>query len=78
LFRDTCLDPILEALCNWWTLTTGGTLLPAYAVRGHHWRHPYGVVNTIDEYGNSELDEYIATGSTAGLVRAETLFPELE
>jgi hypothetical protein len=78
LFRDTCLDPILEALCNWWTLTTGGTLLPAYAMTGHHWRHPYGVVNTIDEYGNSELDENIATGSTAGLVRAETLFTELE
>lgn len=42
-----------------------------------HWRHPFGVYNVLDEGGSSDLDEYLATGSQAGLVRTETLFGEL-
>lgn len=49
------------------------------SVRGSiHWRHPFGVYNVLDEGGISDLDEYLASGSTRGLARATTLFPELE
>jgi hypothetical protein len=43
-----------------------------------HWRHPYGVFDALNEGGSSDLDEYLETGSTVGLERASTLFPELE
>ncbi len=43
-----------------------------------HWRTPFGFYNVLAEGGSSELDEYLATGSEAGLERTETLFPELE
>ena len=77
IFKDTCLDPILEQVCDWWEFITKGTAshLPLAPC---HWRHPFGVYNVLDEGGSSELDEYLATGSTAGLVRITNLFPELE
>jgi hypothetical protein len=43
-----------------------------------HWRHPFGVFDALNEGGSSDLDEYLETGSTVGLERASTLFPELE
>jgi hypothetical protein len=43
-----------------------------------HWRHPFGVYDALNEGGSSDLDEYLETGSTVGLERARTLFPELE
>lgn len=43
-----------------------------------HWRTPYGFYNILAEGGSTELDEYLASGSTSGLQRTENLFPELE
>lgn len=43
-----------------------------------HWRHPFGLYNVLDEGGSDELDTYLATGSTAGLRKVTTVFPELE
>lgn len=43
-----------------------------------HWRHPFGVYNVLNEGGSSDFDEYMETGSTVGLRRVETLFPELQ
>jgi hypothetical protein len=43
-----------------------------------HWRHPFGVYDALNEGGSSDLDEYLETGSTVGLEKASTLFPELE
>ena len=77
-FCRTCLDPILEQLCWWYdTVVIGASdrILPAYAAT---WRHPFGVVNPIDEYGHSDLDEFLNSGSTIGLHRATSLFTELE
>jgi hypothetical protein len=77
-FTKECLDPILESLCDWWGwlqetedcwMNAGG--------RGAHWRHPFGVYNVLDEGGSSELDEYLHSGSEAGLERTDNLFPEL-
>lgn len=51
-------------------------LFPQHSPR--HYRHPFGVYNVLDEGGSSDLDEYLATGSTTGLAQATTLFPELD
>jgi hypothetical protein len=85
IFRTQCLDPILEQLCDWWlwvikcnesyagdAFWTGNNRINAI-----HWRHPFGVRNVLDEGGSSDLDEYLATGSIAGLMKTDDLFPEL-
>ena len=84
-FRQECLDPILEQLCDWWTWVKDGQdpfrRSVGYLVRespGLHWRHPFGVYNVLDEGGSSDLDEHLATGSEAGLRRVEDLYPELK
>lgn len=86
-FRQECLDPILEQLCDWWDWIT--------SIRGRdnpfdctgdksgdrgpslHWRHPFGVRNVLDEGGSSDLDEYLENKSEVGLERTDDLFPEL-
>ena len=45
---------------------------------GIHWREPYGIYDPVREGGVGDLDEYLETGNRVGLVRATTLFPELE
>lgn len=79
-FRDTCLDPLLEWICLWYDAMTGkgNTHLPVYTMNAIlNYRHPYGVYNVLDEGGTSEYDEYLETGSMAGLRRVPSLFPEL-
>lgn len=86
-FRRECLDPLLEYLCEWYDWVTrnpdpfeAATSIPGYAMAGGgvHWRHPFGVYNVLDEGGSSDLDAYLATGSTVGLKKVTTLFGELE
>ncbi len=80
-FRHRCLDPLLIQVCDWYEWVTKNAADPFEPdVNGnvYHWQHPFGVPNTIDEYGHGDLDEFIATGSTVGLVRREKLFTELE
>jgi len=76
-FRIDTLDPILEQLCLWYDVVTGGKgwALPRWAVS---WRHPYGVPNTISEYGIADIDAYMNTGNMAGLVEVDNLFGELQ
>jgi len=87
LFRKRCLDPVLEGLCNWWHYIMEGLALDkddpwqgSGSIIGHalHWQHPFGCVNTIDEYGYSDLDEFLRSGSEVGLARTQNLFPELQ
>lgn len=80
-FARECLEPILEQLCDWWEYvsTVSNPFHQNLEYRpGVHWRHPFGVYNVLDEGGSSDLDEYLISGSTAGLSRAKTLFRELE
>jgi hypothetical protein len=97
-FRERCLDPILEQLCDWWEwvsfVTTNGKNLWDNDVRfsgrpdlpaeesihnsAIHWRHPYGVFNPLLEDMDGDLDDYLETGSKAGLERADSVFPELQ
>ena len=79
-FRRECLDPLLERLCDWYNMVTtkGDPFSPSnnkdYRL---HYRHPFGVVNSVDEYGYGDLDEFLASGSKVGLTRA-SLFTELK
>jgi len=78
-FRRECLDPVLEQLCDWWeAVISRPTDKSLSAWHSGHWRFPFGVYNPMTEGGGSELDEYLASGSTAGLTRTDNLFPELE
>lgn len=90
-FKTTCLDPLLENLLDdyeWWAFCSQnrGRMDPFdYKFRygkypqhlARHFRWPFGVYNPLDEAGGSDLDALLDDGSTAGLVRAPTLFPEL-
>lgn len=89
-FRRECLDPILEQLCDWWEWVCKGDYWnlqvmqidnvdhPIPVQNCMHWRHPFGVYNVLDEGGYTDVDEFLQSGSTVGLQRSTTLFPELE
>jgi hypothetical protein len=87
-FKREFLDPILEQLCDWWQYIEHQTAARNDPFAGYtrlggswecpHWRHPFGAVNWLDEGGSSDLDAYMESGSEVGLVKAETLFGELE
>lgn len=77
-FRRETLDPVLTRLHYWYLQQTGraaNVMAPAWCL---HYRHPVGNVNWIDEAGHSDMDQYVTTGSTLGLVRQTELFPELK
>ena len=83
MFRDTCLDPLLDHLCWWYDEVTEGPVATAcnmenYACPPLNYRTPFGVWSALEEGGSTEYDEYLATGSEAGLRRKETLFEELQ
>lgn len=84
VFRHTCLDPILETVCDWYDHITGEDKFDRFwpCVSGykavHHWRTPFGIWSALEEDGATEYDAYLETGSEMGLRRVETLFPELQ
>lgn len=89
-FVSETLHPLLENVTDdyeWWShcklrnsspfdYNSRGLLFPTHKRR--HFRLPYGVYNPILEGAPTDLDEYLATGQTAGLQRVTNLFPELE
>lgn len=82
-FRRECLDPILGQLCQWWDWVKDdpdpfGAGSGGAVNTGIHWRHPFGSVNGIEEYGGSDLDAYLESGSEVGLQRVTELFGELK
>jgi hypothetical protein len=84
-FKKECFNPILEALCDWWEWISSG--VDPFDERADgwqkkeynpiHWRHPFGIWNPLDEGIPADLDEYLDTGSTVGLIKVANLFPEL-
>lgn len=88
-FADTCLDPVLENLCDdyeWWSYCmrkdtdpfqtfTREKEFPHHSPR--HFRMPYGVYNPLLEGGSSEYDDYLLNGNRSGLTRTDSLFKEL-
>ena len=77
-FKNQCLNPILEQLCEWWECVSGAKEKTLFNnEHGIHWRHPYGLSNILNEGGSSDLDHYLETGSEVGLQRTDQLFGEL-
>lgn len=88
-FKDEYLHPVLENLCDdyeWWSYCIQNGESPFnYMERQVKFKHyprsyrtPYGIYNVIAEGGQGDVDEYLLTGSEVGLVRGQSLFPELE
>lgn len=80
-YKREFLNPILEQLCDWyeWILQAKDPFkIMQPDGMGIHFRTPFGIYNIIAEGGASEVDEYLATGSTVGLERADRLFKELK
>ena len=89
-FKRECLDPVLENLCDdyeWWEYccalnsdhwdnTERRTEFSDHSPNG--FRFPYGIWNPITDGRGTDLDEYLATGSTLGLVKGTELFEELK
>lgn len=73
-FEKQFFQPCLEQLCDWWEFVSGG-------MEGNnklHYRLPYGIHLGLFDGGESELDEYMRSGSTLGLRKVSNLFPELK
>lgn len=93
-FKTQCLDPVLENVCDdweWWSFCHEAKLSPFDSDRTHmtrecefpghvprHYRLPYGVYSPVAEGGIGEVDNWMATGSEAGLTHVTDLFPELQ
>ena len=78
VFRETCLDPLLETVCDWYDHLTQPVLHVPIMSASLYYRTPFGVYSALEEGGATEYDAYLETGSEAGLRRVETLFPELQ
>lgn len=90
VFRQQCLDPVLENLADdyaWWDwclrkdadhwdAQLRADVFPIHTQR--HFRFPYGVYNALQEGGYGDVDNYLDGGGEAGLRRVDTLFDELK
>ena len=88
-FKRLTMNPILENLYDdyeWWDYCKDEKCDPFdYSERSQvfsyhqarHYVHPFGVYNVLNEGGSTDMDEYLRAGSTVGLERAATMFPEL-
>ena len=84
VFRETCLDPLLETVCRWYDEVTGQIMHhisitnTGKPVGCMNYRTPFGVWSALEEGGATEYDSYMENGSEAGLRRVETMFTELQ
>ena len=70
----------LEGVCIWydWIEYCCRTGTDPFSKPELHWQTPYGCWNSLASGYATELDEYLASGSTLGLRYADKLFMELE
>lgn len=82
VFKIQFLNPILQQLCDWWEYIKdcdGDPWSQPYAPHGSpHFRTPYGIYSPLYDGKPTDQDEFLATGSTVGLRRADNLFQELK
>jgi hypothetical protein len=78
VFRETCLDPLLDTICDWYEDITGRMDITINDYKCSNYRTPFGVYSSLEEGGATEYDAYLATGSEAGLRHIEELFTELK
>lgn len=81
-FQKETLDPILEQLVDWWDWVSNCWKISRNPFdqngRSIHWRHPFGVRNSINQGYGSIMDEYLRSGDKRGLRQVTNLFPELK
>ena len=82
-FKDRVLNPILEHLCDWWDWISYcyqecKSPFISNGTNNIHWLHPFGVSNTLNEGGSSDMDSFLETGNEVGLIEVNNLFPELD
>lgn len=80
-FKKLCLNPLLEQICDWYDYVTKGK--DAFGVdrpgwNSLHYMSPFGLYNPLEQTGQTDMDNYLETGSEIGLHRVETLFTELQ
>lgn len=86
-FLNPCLENLLDDY-EWWEycLTSNSTETVYYGdIRAakfpkhvsRHYRLPYGIYNPIAEGRVTDVDEYLDNGSTVGLKRTKSFYPEL-
>lgn len=82
-FQRRFLVPTLERLCTWWDfIEMHGYMLndASWTTKGAgllHFQYPYGVYSPLWDGRMTDVDEYLNTGGSVGLQRAESLFREL-
>lgn len=84
-FVAEILDPLLDQVVMWWesiklnplnpwvSKDTDGNEVP----NPHHYRKPFGIYDPMTN-GKGDYFELVTSGSTLGLERIETCFPELD
>lgn len=86
-FKNHFLNPILMQLLDWWDWITSGNInnpweekISGSEVKYNylHFRYPYGIYNPMNDGGFHFLDNHLNSNSNVGLIRANTLFPELQ
>ncbi len=78
VFRETCLDPLLETVCSWYEAVVNYPDYGGWRSSKMNYRTPFGVYSALEEGGATEYDSYLESGSEAGLRRVEELFTELK
>lgn len=74
-FKKLCLNPLLEQLCDWYDYVTSQS---DPRLNKYHYMSPHGLYNPLIETGQTDLDNYLETGSTVGLHHVDKLFTELQ
>lgn len=83
-FKTLCLNPLLEQLCDWYDLMKvwgcNSNVWEGNEVHGNniHYMTPHGLYNPLLEAGQTDLDNYLESGSDVGLSRVDKLFTELQ
>lgn len=80
-FTKRTLFPLLESVCVWWDSIKANPFNPWTQEDGstnlHHYERPFGVYDSFRN-GKGDYFDLITRGVETGLVRVETVFPELE
>lgn len=80
VFLKTCLEPLLETICDWYNRCCPNQCDHRSETdnSGISYRTPFGVYSTLEESGSTEYDAFLESGSESGLRRTEQLFTELQ
>lgn len=80
-FHDKVIAPTLERVAIWWESIKHNPFdpwhLPDGRVNPHHWLRPFGIFDPMS-LGRGEYFDYVTSGSTLGLEKIASPFPELD